>query len=98
MATSTVFCGAKDDLRQLMYPDQSSLFPTTSMQMVTSSEVSTPDKKVHGFLCRNGTFTIIDYPGAVRTVTQGINARGDMVGPYTDAANKQHGFLLRADR
>jgi len=37
-------------------------------------------------------------PGEVarQTTIRGINARGDMVGAYTDAAGVQHGFLLQA--
>lgn len=41
------------------------------------------------------TYTTIDVPGAVLTVAQGINARGDIVGFYNDAARRRHGFLLR---
>ena len=35
-------------------------------------------------------------PGGVarQTSARGINARGDIVGFYSDAANVQHGFLL----
>jgi probable HAF family extracellular repeat protein len=39
------------------------------------------------------TFTTLDVPGAVLTNAQGINAQGDVVGTYTDAAGVQHGFL-----
>ena len=38
-------------------------------------------------------FTTIDVPGAVLTNAQGVNAQGDVVGTYTDAAGQQHGFL-----
>jgi uncharacterized membrane protein len=36
----------------------------------------------------------IDVPGAVITSVQGINARGDIVGRFTDLNNVVHGFLL----
>ena len=39
--------------------------------------------------------TPLEYPGAVSTNAQGINARGDVVGIYTDTAGLQHGFLRR---
>ena len=39
-------------------------------------------------------FTTIDVPGAVVTSASGINARGDIVGNFTDATGT-HGFLLR---
>ncbi len=37
----------------------------------------------------------IDFPGAVNTVVNGINDAGDIAGHYKDAAQKQHGFLLK---
>jgi probable HAF family extracellular repeat protein len=44
-----------------------------------------------------GTFTFktIDVPNALATIAYGINARGDIVGTYVDAAHQQHGFRLR---
>ena len=41
------------------------------------------------------TFTPIDVQGAVATQAWGINARGDIVGSYIDAAGRSHGYLLR---
>ena len=41
------------------------------------------------------TFTPIDVQGAVGTQAWGINARGDIVGSYIDAAGRSHGYLLR---
>jgi probable HAF family extracellular repeat protein len=39
--------------------------------------------------------TTIDVPGAIATnIIGGISDRGDIVGSYTDAAKKTHGFLL----
>ena len=47
------------------------------------------------------TFVSIDVPcsacpggSARQTIAEGINAAGDIVGVYTDAVGKQHGFLL----
>src|SRR5882762_1696907 len=40
-------------------------------------------------------FTTIDFPNAVLTTAWGINARGDIVGSYTDATGRSHGYLLR---
>jgi probable HAF family extracellular repeat protein len=37
----------------------------------------------------------IDVPGASATNTSGINARGDIVGGYSDSGGGTHGFLLR---
>jgi uncharacterized membrane protein len=41
------------------------------------------------------SITTIDVPGARSTTAFGINARGDIVGSYTDADLVVHGFLLR---
>jgi len=43
---------------------------------------------------RSFTFTSIDFPGAVSTVANGINAGGEVVGRYQDGTGKVHGFLL----
>ena len=45
-----------------------------------------------GFLLDRGRFTRIDVPGAAQTQAFGINARGVVVGEYTDSAGKVHGF------
>lgn len=37
--------------------------------------------------------TTIDFPGAVLTNAQGINAQGEIVGFYNDAAGRAHGFV-----
>jgi len=48
----------------------------------------------HGFLLSEGTFTTIDYPGAISGTTQahGINPEGVVVGLYTD-----HGTIVGGD-
>jgi probable HAF family extracellular repeat protein len=48
----------------------------------------------HGFLLSGGTYTTIDYPGAVFTYANAINNLGDVVGFYGDAGGVYHGFLL----
>ena len=40
------------------------------------------------------TFTTIDVPGAIGTQAYDINSEGDIVGLYTDAGGKMHGFML----
>jgi probable HAF family extracellular repeat protein len=40
------------------------------------------------------TFAAIDVPGATATSADRINALGQIVGAYTDAAGMGHGFLL----
>jgi len=39
-------------------------------------------------------FTSIDVPDAIATSAFGINARGEIVGFYRDASNRQHGYVL----
>src|SRR5208283_303410 len=48
----------------------------------------------HGFLLSSGTYTSIDYPGAVSTVAYGINNLGQIAGAWLDSSSKEHGFLL----
>lgn len=43
---------------------------------------------------RSLAFITIDFPGAILTNAQGINAQGEIVGGYTDTAGRTHGFLL----
>ena len=38
-------------------------------------------------------FTSLNVPGALSTIPTGINPAGDVVGRYTDASGKDHGFL-----
>lgn len=40
-------------------------------------------------------FVKIDFPNAISTEARGINARGDIVGDYTDANDVTHAYLLR---
>ena len=47
----------------------------------------------HGFLISGGAFTTIDVPGASATAALGMNAKGGIVGSYSDAKGV-HGFLL----
>ncbi len=47
-----------------------------------------------GAQARPVTFTPIDVPGATTTVANGINASGEIVGAYADAAGKTHGYVL----
>jgi probable HAF family extracellular repeat protein len=53
---------------------------------------------VHGFLLRNGTFTLFDVPGTLATNAFGINNRGDIVGYSDEADGTRRGFLRRNGR
>jgi hypothetical protein len=48
----------------------------------------------HGYLRYHGTFTTIDFPGAIFTFTGAGNPKGDIVGLYTDSGGVNHAFLL----
>ncbi len=53
---------------------------------------------VHGFLWNRGVFTTFDVPGAggwFGTQINGMNNRGAIAGPYTDADNHLHGFIFQ---
>jgi hypothetical protein len=40
----------------------------------------------HGFVDNAGTFTTLDYPGALNTLAVGINGSGDVVGQYNNSS------------
>ena len=51
----------------------------------------------HGFIrSAGGTFSTLDYPGALKTVLHGINDLGQIVGWYADQSGNGHGFLDNA--
>jgi uncharacterized membrane protein len=58
---------------------------------VPSSGVQMPDAED---TATSILLTTVDFPAAISTSPQGINAAGDIVGVYVDASHKQHGFLL----
>jgi len=49
---------------------------------------------IHGFLVSGGTYTTIDFPGAVAGSANAINDSGQIVGDYGDGAGGEHGYLL----
>jgi probable HAF family extracellular repeat protein len=51
----------------------------------------------HGFLYNAGSFTTLNYPGAVDTNAYGINDSGQIVGEYDDGNAPVHGFLYDTD-
>jgi hypothetical protein len=54
------------------------------------------DNSCHGFVMSGGEFTSIDFADATETIAEGINPRGDIVGPY-GLDGVVHGYLLRDD-
>jgi len=51
----------------------------------------------HGFLNSGGTFTALDYPGALNTNPLGVNNHGQVVGTFFDALlGQEQGFLYEA--
>ena len=44
------------------------------------------------------TFTTIDPPSSLGTGASGINDAGQIVGTFSDAGFRQHGFLLSGGR
>ena len=52
----------------------------------------------HGFLLRNGEFTIIDFPGAVSTRAWALNNYGVIIGDFTDDSGNVHAFKAVPDK
>jgi uncharacterized membrane protein len=51
-----------------------------------------PFVEQHGFLLRDGQFTLIDFPGTQVTDAFAINDDGVIVGRYTDRNGRNRGF------
>jgi uncharacterized membrane protein len=52
----------------------------------------------HGFvLSRDGIFSTVDFPGALSSFGLGMNARGDVLGSYSNSDNLLHTFVMSAD-
>jgi probable HAF family extracellular repeat protein len=50
-----------------------------------------------GYVIEDGLFTPFAVPGSASTAAWDVNPRGQIVGVYTDAANRVHGFLWDGD-
>jgi uncharacterized membrane protein len=48
----------------------------------------------HGFLLRDGTYSSIDFPGALLTQAWKINAAGEVAGRYKSPDGRWHAFLM----
>jgi hypothetical protein len=78
-------------------PNSTSAFFDALLDDGTTSGVYTDatTRRRRGFVRdKEGRVTTIDHPGV--TVVRGINARGDLVGRYVDAAagDKERGYVL----
>lgn len=51
------------------------------------------DQTVHGFMLKNGVFSIIDFPGSPWVFISGLNPVGEIAGGHGDANGVEHGFL-----
>jgi hypothetical protein len=58
-------------------------------------EVIDTNNNGHGVLFKRGQFFVFDFPGAAETIAFDVNNQGDIVGSYTDATTRDHGFLLK---
>jgi hypothetical protein len=52
--------------------------------------------KLVGALDDGGVLTILDVPGSIQTIAQGINNTSKIVGSYSDSRGVNHGFLYTA--
>ena len=48
----------------------------------------------HGFILRDGAFTLVDYPGGTRTILTRINERGQITGIRRDPDGHRRGFVI----
>lgn len=51
-------------------------------------------RHTHGFLLQDGVLTILDFPGAVLTIAEGINDHGEICGLFQPNGLSVHGFRL----
>ena len=51
----------------------------------------------HSYLASNDVVAPFDFPFSIENSVWDMNAKGEVVGYYTDTAKKVHGFLLRLD-
>ena len=61
--------------------------------LVSTPATATSASPLAGYA--SGTYTTINYPGAVDTDISGINNLGMMVGYYIDTAGVNHGFIYQ---
>jgi len=53
------------------------------------------DFTVHGFMLKDGVFSLVDFPGSPWVFVSGLNPVGEIVGGHGDANGVEHGFLYR---
>ena len=52
----------------------------------------------HAFLLsRSGTFSTVDFPGALSSAAVGMNSRGDILGEYSNSDGIPHTYVMNAD-
>ena len=64
--------------------------------VVTGYYYSDSSGDFSGFLWNNGTFTSLNFPGAVSTGITSINDQGDLTGYYVDLNGTFNGFVAYA--
>ncbi|MBZ5617854.1 MAG: hypothetical protein LAQ69_03845 [Acidobacteriia bacterium] len=62
---------------------------------VTVGQYGATGGPTRGFVASADTLALFDFPFSISTNALDINPSGEVVGVYTDAAKKTHGFLLR---
>jgi hypothetical protein len=50
----------------------------------------------HSFVRVGGSITVFDPPGAIESIAEGINKRGEVVGTWTDQFLLSHGYIRTA--
>jgi len=49
----------------------------------------------HAYEVEEGDYQLLDIPNSISSDARDVNPSGEIVGFFTDSANKTHGFLLR---
>jgi len=71
---------------------------TPDGQMIAGVVFQNSMTQSHAYLVRDGVTQIIDPPGSISADARDINPSGEIVGFFTDPANRTHGFLLDKGR
>ena len=100
----TIYSGGSFASNRLQYNSDPNVYLTQPWAINNSSQIvgyyyyNWPDNDIgHGFLydSKKGTYTTIDYPGAMYTYPTGINDAGWIVGTYADASYRDHCFIRK---
>src|ERR1700758_3328983 len=77
---------------QAQAPHPKTLVDVIKESIVRGTQAKTAESLLTG---TKGTYTTFDIPGSSYMQAEGINAQGEIVGAYQDAANNLQNFVLK---